>query len=332
MEIIDRYIYAVTKDLPEKQRDDIKNELRTLIDDMVEENEGSESYEKKVERVLIELGDPRKLAENYSDLKRYLIGPQIFDQYLLVLKICIGAVCIGISVATFIGSIFSGTGDVVQIISYYITSLLSGVIQAFAWTTLAFAIAERIQVSESKNKSVNDDKNKEWTLADLPEIPEKNSAISRSDSIVTIVFTTILMSIIMFRPSLFGVHIPKGSEVTVIPFLDGEVVKSFMILFGAIFVVSILKEVFKLISKRWTLKLSVFVAASSLISAALTLYIFAHPGIWNPDFAYELTRNFKLEFDILSVWSNIKIIFVVIIAVTYAAEIGKTLYVGFKNK
>lgn len=332
MEIIDRYIYAVTKNLPEKQQDDIKNELRTLIDDMIEENEELESYEKKVEKVLIELGDPRKLAENYSDSKSYLIGPQNFDKYLVVLKICIGAVCIGISVVTFISSIFSGAEDIVQIISYYISSLLSGAIQAFAWTTLAFAIAERIQVSESMKKSVSDEETKKWTLSDLPEIPKKHTAISWSDAIVNIVFTTVLMSIIMFRPSLFGVHIPKDGEVTVIPFLDVEVVKRFMILFGAIFVVSILKEVFKLISRRWTLKLSVFVAALSLVSAVLTIYIFAHPGIWNPDFAYELTTNFNLKFDILSVWSNTKMVFVTIIAVIYTAEIGKTLYSGFKSR
>lgn len=37
MELIDRYIYAVTKKLPQKQREDIEKELRTLIDDMLEE-------------------------------------------------------------------------------------------------------------------------------------------------------------------------------------------------------------------------------------------------------------------------------------------------------
>jgi hypothetical protein len=36
MEMIDRYVYAVTKRLPEKQREDVSDELRGLIEDMLE--------------------------------------------------------------------------------------------------------------------------------------------------------------------------------------------------------------------------------------------------------------------------------------------------------
>lgn len=34
-DLIERYIYAVTKRLPQKVQKDISNELRTLIDDIV---------------------------------------------------------------------------------------------------------------------------------------------------------------------------------------------------------------------------------------------------------------------------------------------------------
>lgn len=37
MEQIDRYIYAVTKRLPQLQRDDIAEELHGLIEDMLDE-------------------------------------------------------------------------------------------------------------------------------------------------------------------------------------------------------------------------------------------------------------------------------------------------------
>ncbi|HOV26477.1 MAG TPA: hypothetical protein PK566_09005 [Pseudobacteroides sp.] len=83
MDLINRYVYAVTKSLPEKQREDIEKELRTLIDDMIEENDEPVSYEKKVEKVLLELGDPEKLADNYRGSKRYFIGPKFYEKYLL---------------------------------------------------------------------------------------------------------------------------------------------------------------------------------------------------------------------------------------------------------
>lgn len=37
MELVDRYIHAVTARLPEAQREDIKRELQSLIEDMLEE-------------------------------------------------------------------------------------------------------------------------------------------------------------------------------------------------------------------------------------------------------------------------------------------------------
>ena len=40
MEMINRYIYAVTQKLPQSQRKDIADELRGLIEDMLEERAG----------------------------------------------------------------------------------------------------------------------------------------------------------------------------------------------------------------------------------------------------------------------------------------------------
>jgi hypothetical protein len=99
MDLIDRYVYAVTKNLPPKQRTDIEKELRTLIDDMVEECGEPGTYEGKVKNVLTGLGSPEKLADNYRDSKRYLIGPNYIDQYFMILKIVFAAVLIGVTVA-----------------------------------------------------------------------------------------------------------------------------------------------------------------------------------------------------------------------------------------
>ena len=39
-DIIERYLYAATKRMPRKQRDDVSQELRGLIDDMLSEHCG----------------------------------------------------------------------------------------------------------------------------------------------------------------------------------------------------------------------------------------------------------------------------------------------------
>ena len=83
--MIDRYIYDVTRRLPKNQRQDIDAELRGLIEDMVEER-SPQPEKSDLEAVLTELGRPSALAAKYRGSKRFLIGPELFDVYFLVLK------------------------------------------------------------------------------------------------------------------------------------------------------------------------------------------------------------------------------------------------------
>ena len=80
--MINRYIYAVTRELPEKSRKEIANELKELIDDMLGGMNQAMSAEEKIEQVLRELGNPKELANRYRGKSRYLIGPKYFDKYL----------------------------------------------------------------------------------------------------------------------------------------------------------------------------------------------------------------------------------------------------------
>lgn len=66
-DLIERYIYAVTKRLPYKTREDVAQELRTLIDDMLKERCGEITpTQKDVKIVLTELGTPDELYEQYG--------------------------------------------------------------------------------------------------------------------------------------------------------------------------------------------------------------------------------------------------------------------------
>ncbi|MDF2520894.1 MAG: hypothetical protein K0R84_1522, partial [Clostridia bacterium] len=174
MDMINRYIYAVTKRLPEKQRDDIEKELRTLIDDMLEKYDGEEAYETKVQKVLLDLGDPEILANNYRAAKRYLIGPQNFDNYMLILKIVMGAVFLGISISSAITGILAAEKNLIDIVASYIGILFSALLQAFAWVTIAFAIAEHNGVKVNDHVQMKDT----WNPAQLPPVPDKKAAIS----------------------------------------------------------------------------------------------------------------------------------------------------------
>ncbi|ECH9276498.1 hypothetical protein YV30_23930, partial [Salmonella enterica subsp. enterica] len=62
-DLIELYVYEVTRRLPERNREDIALELRSTIEDMLPEDYG----EAEVKEALAKLGDPAMLAAQYRD-------------------------------------------------------------------------------------------------------------------------------------------------------------------------------------------------------------------------------------------------------------------------
>ena len=107
MNLIDLYIQEVAKRLPEKNREDIKLELRSTIDDMLPEDYN----EKDVKSVLEKLGSPVSLANGYLDRPMHLIGPRYFDVYTTLLKMIIPIAAI-IALISMVAENFIGySGD-----------------------------------------------------------------------------------------------------------------------------------------------------------------------------------------------------------------------------
>lgn len=80
-ELKERYVYAVSRLLPHKMREDISAELDTLIEDMLEERcQDRPAEEKDLRVVLAELGSPSEMAEPLRpDKDKCLIGPPYFS-------------------------------------------------------------------------------------------------------------------------------------------------------------------------------------------------------------------------------------------------------------
>ena len=104
-DLIERYIYAVTKRLPGKTREDVARELRTLIEDMLKERCGEVTpSDKDIRVVLTELGTPNELYEQYAgDGKRCLIGPPYYTTYVFVMKIVLICVAFGMTLSAVLG-------------------------------------------------------------------------------------------------------------------------------------------------------------------------------------------------------------------------------------
>jgi len=150
MELIERYVQQVGRFLPGRDRDDIKNELRSLLQDKLDDRvAGSASAdaseddasEDDVVALLKERGSPRKVAASYSG-ERYLVGPELYPQLMQVLRT-------GLVVYVIVHVALLALGSTVITIPSLIESALSflGSIPGFfGAVVIVFAILERQDV------------------------------------------------------------------------------------------------------------------------------------------------------------------------------------------
>jgi len=83
--LIDRYIRQVGQYVPPKGRAEIEAELRSLIQDMLDDRYGMSPSDDDIITVLKELGDPRQMATSYHP-EQYLIGPSLYPWMMMILR------------------------------------------------------------------------------------------------------------------------------------------------------------------------------------------------------------------------------------------------------
>lgn len=281
MEKVERYIFAVTKRLPQKQRSDLEQELRSLIEDMLSEQvKNSKTTEKDIDQVLLELGNPALLADRYRAKRNYLIGPENYETYFLVLKIVIAAVAFGITLAMTIGFFVEPPGSIVELFIEYFSALFGALVQVFAWITAIFAIIEH------RNVSMNEEfKNEPWNPADLPELPDKNLAIKPAEPLVGLLFA--VLAIILFNTAehLIGIYsFSDDGVMRLIPLFNHEGFRALLPLLNIMLAIGIFKESLKLVIRKWTRGLALANLVFNLLSFGLFILFVRGDSLWSDAF------------------------------------------------
>ncbi|MGM0851276.1 MAG: hypothetical protein ACQEWI_01470 [Bacillota bacterium] len=335
MEMIERYIYAVTNKLPQSQRDEIGREIRGLIHDMLEVKVGNrKTTEEDIEEVLVDLGIPSDMADKYRGGGRYLISPDLFYPYLHILKIVLISISIALSIVFVIETIMNP----VSIINHFvglIVSLIQVGTQTFAWITIVFAFIDYRQVISGEVKK---GKVQEWKPADLPPIPDHKKEIKRGEVLTGIIFSILFLILILFSNRMMGVFVFEENEFKgIAPFLNPETLNDYLLLIYLIVGLGIFKESLKLIIGRWTKKLGVSTLIINVVTLILGLFLLMDQQIWNPTFVEDLFQLRGLNLldqsyeTINSIWEQSKEWVVIGFIVTIIVDTVSVLYKGFKK-
>ncbi|MCE1178458.1 MAG: hypothetical protein LWW86_05435 [Micrococcales bacterium] len=162
--LTDRYVHAVTTQLPAGQRDDIARELRATIADAVEAYPPEDVDAER--QALLDLGHPTTLADGYRGGPRALIGPGVYPAWAALLKLLLAIVPVIVGGVALAVSATEGEGAG-EVISAAIFAAFEAALQVAVWVTLAFAIVERVGVDPGTFAPLTPAA--QWAPEDLPD-------------------------------------------------------------------------------------------------------------------------------------------------------------------
>lgn len=276
MELIDRYVNEVGRRLPSAKREDICQELRSALDDALEDRSFGDPSESDIVAVLNEFGSPQAVANSYSG-NRYLIGPELYPQFVTTLKIVV-AVLAGLVVLGSAVSLFSSTAGLEALptsLAGLLNSLIDSFITALGIVVLIFFLLERLDLKIDFSDKDFSDKEKTWDPLELPAIRDVD-IVGRFDSIAGVVFPAIVLVLINQFKDRIGIHLSsegEGFSVGIVSNAPGDL---------------LLNDVF--------LDILPWLNVSLLLPMALSVWLF-WSGRWNL-----LTRLLKIAFDIFGAY------------------------------
>jgi hypothetical protein len=188
MDLIDRYLNAVSFWLPKDRKEDI---LKELAEDLLSEKEEKEAgldramTGPEVEALLKTRGRPFQMAGRYLP-SRHLIGPALFPMYVFALKL---AVWIGFGVALVLPLALSfllpgRSASLANVLARSFDSCWTLALTWFAMITIGFAVAESVQGRSGLGR--------DWNPSRLPAVRD-GLKVKLSSSIAEILFGALFL-------------------------------------------------------------------------------------------------------------------------------------------
>jgi hypothetical protein len=283
--LTDRYIAEVLRGVPEAQRADLEQELRTSIADAIEGSQGAadgsidttgpdDPGPSAEAAALTELGDPAKLAASLTDGPQYLIGPGLYWEYRKVLRALLMIVPTVVALAVSTVEAFSGTPLLEALLDGVWLFVTVGIAVAF-WTTFGFAIAEHTGTREIPDQ-------RPWTVEDLPKRPARQ--VTLGETVGTVLGLLIGIAALIWQRSGAQVSDSAGN----IPLLDPDLwsfwLPALLVLMSAGLVVQLLAYA----RGRWTPALASLRVAGDLVFGVVGIVLLLTQQVLNPAFFAEL--------------------------------------------
>lgn len=318
-DLIERYLYAVTRRLPRSKQEDVAKELRGLVEDMLLERCGDNRPEEKdVRVVLTELGSPQELYEKYDENSgKCLIGQPYYTTYLFVMKIVALAVLGGLTMSAVIIALLE-PGNILEEILNWLAMMFQGLTSAFAIVTVLFAFFYKKNIPLGQP----------FNFDELPPVPKKNEIISKWECIVGICISVIFATIFLAFPQILGAYLPR--EGGLIPIFDAGLIHKTWYLILLFSLCGIVRECVKLQERQYNRRVLVTTVIANVTTGVLTVWWMTGFDLMNPAFIEKMTVLLGEDGGIaLGIFTHFQSFFLVCVLFALAMD---TIEVVVKNR
>lgn len=243
-ELIDRYVHQVGLSVRPRERKDIEAELRSQIQDQLENRYGHSPTTTEIITVLKQLGNPHTLATSYTG-EQYLVGPDLYPTMMTVLRFGLPLVPTLVVVANVINALVSPTGD--DWLGLLIGSIFTTLQVASIFFTLVVILFAILQNSGETFRTQA--KVTEFNPLDLPPVNDP-SAVDRFESGINLAINTLIVISLLYFLQVGGL------TLTFNPNNPGEVMPiptSWGLVLLATSLGEIILSLWALLRQRWTL-------------------------------------------------------------------------------
>lgn len=207
MELIDRYVAEVGRHLPENLRPDIEEEIRSLLEDNLEDRsseQGRQPDEEMVVDVLKAYGKPEKVAATYLP-QRYLIGPRLYPTFMKALRILL-LVAMIVCLIQFGFSIIQSTGGLAHLGFSLLEALgtfLNAVLMGLGVMVVVFSILEW---KAPRRLSELTGEEEDWDPRKLERVPPPAERVKTGPMLVETIFSLVALLLFAFYSDRIGLY------------------------------------------------------------------------------------------------------------------------------
>ena len=277
--LIDRYLAAALRGIPEKQRPDVEAELRSSVADEVEDRVAAGEDRTVAERTVLNgLGEPTRLAAGLAGQPLHLIGPDLFLVYRHVLTMLAVVAVPIVGAVAGIAAFASDANAGAALIAGAGAAWNVGVHLAF-WVTIVFVLIERVDEARDTRDEIKAATGK-WNVDMLPALPP--GRVSAGDTVGEVLGSVVGIGGLVFLSSSSWL---KDGAGNVIPLFTASFASFWLPVLIAILAGMAAVHLLVFLAGRWTIQLAAVYALVQLAFSVPMIWLVLTGSLINPAFA-----------------------------------------------